>query len=176
MKKTNHAVMMGALLLAMCLGIGEACGELFNLTSTIDGAQAYAGAGSGSPGTGMATVSYDDSTTLLGWDISWGGLLGTETAMHFHGPASPGVNAGVMVNISAISGTSSPSVGSTTISTTQAAELLNDLWYINIHTDRDPGGEIRGQVLLIPEPTSVILCLGGLVGMGFVVRRKRYAR
>lgn len=176
MNKTNHAVMMGALLLAMCLGIGEACGELFNLTSTIDGAQANAGAGTGSPGTGMATVSYDDSTNLLGWDISWGGLLGTETVMHFHGPASPEENAGVEVNFGTISGTSSPSVGSTTISTSQAASLLDDLWYINIHTDRNPGGEIRGQVLLIPEPTSVILCLGGFAGMGFVVRRNRYAR
>jgi hypothetical protein len=117
-----------------------------NLVATIDGAQANAGAGSGSPGTGSATLTYDDNTNLFSWSISWGGLLGTVTLAHFHGPAFPNQNAGIQVNIGAISGLVSPSIGATVITPAQAADLLSDLWYINIHTDLFPAGEIRGQV------------------------------
>lgn len=41
----------------------------------------------------------------------------------------------------------------------QANDLLAGLWYVNIHTDDYPTGEIRGQIRLnrIPEPTTVTL-------------------
>jgi len=141
----------------LCL-VGAAFATTTNLVSTIDGAQANAGAGTGSSGTGSATLTYDDVTNILTWNITWSGLTGTETVAHFHGPAAAGVNAGVQVNFAAISGLSSPSIGSTTITTTQAADLLNDLWYVNIHTDVETGGEIRGQILVdstvpVEEPT-----------------------
>ena len=155
----------------LCVGDAEA--DVFDLVALIDGAQANAGAGTGSPGTGSATMTFDDSTIVFAWDISWGGLLGTETVMHFHGPADPSMNAGVQVNFGAISGTTSPSIGSTTIDNAQAADLLNDLWYINIHTDQFPGGEIRGQVLLIPEPATVSMLLAALGGF-LLCRRLRY--
>ena len=92
--------------------------------------------------------------------------------MHFHGSAAPGTNAGVQVNIGAISGTSSPSAGSTTITPTQATGLLDDLWYVNIHTSTFPGGEIHGQVqtALIPEPSSAALL--GMATLGFMRRRR----
>ncbi len=128
--------------------VGAAFATTTNFVATIDGAQANAGAGTGSAGTGSATMSYDDVTGTFSWNISWSGLTGNETVMHFHGPAAPGVNAGVQVNFGAISGITSPSIGSTTITAGQAADLLNELWYINIHTDVNTGGEIRGQVLV----------------------------
>jgi hypothetical protein len=67
--------------------------------------------------------------------------------MHFHGPAPAGANAGVQVNIGLISGLTSPSIGNTIITALQGTDLLNGLWYINIHTGQFAGGEIRGQVL-----------------------------
>jgi len=125
---------------------GWAYATTTNLVATIDGAQANAGAGTGSPGTGSATMTYDDVTNMFSWNITWSGLTGTETLAHFHGPALPNQNAGVQVNFAAISGLQSPSIGSTMITPAQAADLLNDLWYINIHTTDVAGGEIRGQV------------------------------
>ncbi len=117
-----------------------------NLTVTID--QAQESTPTGSPGTGSATMTYDDVSGELSWNISWTGLIGgAAIAMHFHGPAAPGINAGIQVNCGAISGLTSPSIGSEFISAPQAADLLNDLFYINIHTAQFPGGEIRGQVL-----------------------------
>src|SRR5439155_530321 len=36
---------------------------------------------------------------------------------------------------------------STALTPTEEAQLLSGQWYINIHTDANPNGEIRGQVL-----------------------------
>ena len=153
------------------LCVSKADADISNLIATIDGAQANAGAGTGSLGTGTGIMTYDDVTGVLSWDISWGGLSGNETVMHFHGPAPPGVNAGVQVDFGAISGTTSPLIGSSVITAGQAADLLADLWYINIHTDQFPGGEIRGQVLLVPEPAATGLLLAAVAG--FVLCRRR---
>lgn len=155
-----------------CLFINSANAALIHLEADIDGAQANAGAGTGSPGTGFATMTLDTDTNLFSWDISWSDLVGNETVMHFHGPATPDQNAGVQVNFGAISGTTSPSIGSTTISDAQETDLLAGLWYINIHTDQFPGGEIRGQVNVVPIPAAVWLFGSGLIGLIGFARRK----
>ena len=155
------------------LSINSASAAIINLEANIDGAQANAGAGTGSAGTGFATMNLDDATNLFSWDISWSGLTGNETVMHFHGSALPNQNAGVQVNFGAISGTSSPSIGSTTISGAQETDLLAGLWYINIHTDAFPGGEIRGQVNVVPVPAAVWLFGSGLLGLVGVARGKK---
>lgn len=135
---------IAAMLLVVCSAPSMA--EVTNFSVTLDGAQANAGAGTGSSATGTATASYDSDTGMFSWDLSWSGM--TPTICHFHGPANPNQNAGVTVNIFAISGSSSPSAGSTVITGPEAADLLNELWYINIHSAEFPGGEIRGQVLV----------------------------
>jgi hypothetical protein len=93
--------------------------------------------------------------------------------MHFHGAADPGTNAGVQVNIGSISGLGSPTAGSTTITGAQGADLVAGLWYVNIHTAANPGGEIRGQVAvsLVPEPSAALLLFFGVAAM--LLRRRR---
>jgi hypothetical protein len=140
------------------------------LSAFIDGAQANAGAGTGSPGTGSAIMTYDDATGLFSWEITWSGLLGDETLAHFHGPALPNQNAGIQVDIGAISGLVSPSIGSTNITGSQADDLLDGLWYINIHTDQFAGGEIRGQV--VPEPSTPILVGAAITAFALRTRRR----
>jgi hypothetical protein len=137
---------------------------IIELTASMDCAQANAGAGTcgaGGSGTGTASITLNDQTNHLSWNISWSGLSGVTTVAHFHGPALPNQNAGVQVGIT----TSSPSIGSTDIAAQQAADLLAGLWYINIHTDSFPGGEIRGQVTVIPEPGTILLLVGGLTAL-----------
>jgi hypothetical protein len=40
----------------------------------------------------------------------------------------------------------SPFEGSATLNDAQANELLAGKWYVNVHTEANKGGEIRGQV------------------------------
>jgi hypothetical protein len=163
---------ISALAITLALGIStSAAATLLTLEADMDGAQANAGAGTGSPGTGTGTMTYETTTRVLNWSIVWSGLVGTPTAMHFHGPALPNQNAGIQVG-TGIAGP--PVVGNATLSVAQEADLLAGLWYLNLHTTSFGGGEIRGQVLEVaaevPGPGLLvalpIILLSGLAARG----------
>jgi hypothetical protein len=82
-------------------------------------------------------------------------LLSAETSAHIHGPALVGQNAGAIFPLPL----GSPKVGAVgPLTPAQIADLSNGLWYVNIHTQGFPGGEIRGQILTGPgncPPVSV---------------------
>jgi hypothetical protein len=71
-------------------------------------------------------------------------LSGPASAAHFHGPAAPGQNAGVIVPFP---NPESPIRGEATLTEAQAADLLAGRWYVNVHSRAHPGGEIRAQVV-----------------------------
>jgi hypothetical protein len=100
-----------------------------------------------STGTGTLTGTYDSVANSLTFQVSWTGLTGNVTNMHFHGPALPGVSAGVALAMpgwpATPSGTHS---GTLTLTQAQEADLMSGKWYWNIHTAANGGGEIRGQV------------------------------
>lgn len=96
-----------------------------------------------SAGTGTVTATYDTASKKLSWNGTYSGLSGPATAAHFHGPAEPGKNAGVAVPITP---NTSPLDGSATLTDAQAADLMAGHWYVNVHTNANKGGEIRGQL------------------------------
>jgi hypothetical protein len=53
-----------------------------------------------------------------------------------------------------------------------AAMFANES-YLNIHTTTFPGGEIRGFLTLVPEPSTLALAGLGGVGMAARVWRRR---
>jgi hypothetical protein len=131
----------------------------------MDCSQADAGVGTchlGVSGTGSAVIVLDTDTNLLTWTISWSGLLAPETLMHFHGPALPHQNGGVQVDVGV---GSNPAMGNAVLTDQQEADLLNELWYVNLHTVAFPAGEIRGQVTIVPEPSTSLLLALGLGGL-----------
>lgn len=155
-------------LLALAGGAHASTISVFN--ALMDGQQANAGNGTGSLGTGAATMTLDRDTLEFSWFVAWQGLGAPVTVAHFHGPALPGQNAGVEVGIDA---GSNPSSGSTFLSAAQASDLLAGLWYINIHSELFPGGEIRGQVRPVPVPAA--LWLFGSAALTFVGLRRHQA-
>ena len=148
---------------AVVIALGApAQAQVLDLSAVLDGAQANAGAGSGSPGTGSAAFVLNTATGRLDWNISWSGLNGSPTAMHFHGPALPNQNGGIQVSASAAG---PPAVGTAFINLAQQADLIAGLWYVNLHTNVLPAGEIRGQIgVAVTGPTTY--CTAGISANG----------
>jgi len=97
-------------------------------------------------GTGSATVTLDGNK--ITWNVTFTGLSGPATAAHIHGPAPAGKNAGVLVWLSTKGKpATSPLTGSATLTAAQASDLMNGQCYVNVHTAKNPGGEIRGQLM-----------------------------
>jgi hypothetical protein len=99
-----------------------------------------------SHGHGMLNATFDTSTKSLNWTVTYEGLSTPVTAAHFHGPAPVGQNAGVQVPIPKDQ-LPSPIKGSATLNDKQVTDLMAGQWYFNVHTQQNPSGEIRGQVL-----------------------------
>jgi hypothetical protein len=95
-------------------------------------------------GSGSADIAYDTATKMLSWKLTFTSLTGPATMAHFHGPAEPGKNAGVVIPIA---GAASPMEGSATLTDAQASDLANGKLYVNVHTAANKSGEIRGQVV-----------------------------
>ena len=120
---------------------GAASAETMKMKATLDGKSEVPA--NTSAGTGTADITYDTSAKKLSWKMTYSGLTGPATMAHFHGPAEPGKNAPVAVPITPAT---SPSEGSATLTDAQAADLMAGKYYVNVHTEANKGGEIRGQV------------------------------
>ncbi len=145
----SYRTMTQSTLLAAAVTLGG-CGWLSSMTGSdtmsmknqLTGAQEVPPVTTG--GTGTADTTFDKSTNVLTWTVTYSGLSGPVTAGHLHGPAMPGANAGVVVPFTG--DLSSPIRGKATLTAAQVADLTAGRWYVNLHTAKHPGGEIRGQV------------------------------
>jgi hypothetical protein len=95
-------------------------------------------------GTGTADLTYDPSTRVVTWTITYSGLSDTATMAHFHGPA--GSNVVIWLSKKG-SPAESPIKGEATLTSEHAQLFAAGDLYINVHTQAHPGGELRGQVV-----------------------------
>jgi len=96
-------------------------------------------------GAAKGTFMLNPATKELTWTVTYSGLSGDAGAAHIHGPAAPGQNAGVVVNL-APNGAKSPITGKATLTDAQIADLVAGKDYLNIHTAANKSGEVRGQI------------------------------
>ena len=150
------------------------CAQTSSYVAALQGSQEVPP--SGSAGTGSGTFTLNESTGLFSWNITFSGTTGSETAAHVHGPANPGSNAGVQFALS----TGSPKVGSTVLTGGQMTDLKAGLYYVNVHTNTSPGGEIRGQILPVTAKVpatsglSLIAMVLGIVAVAAFMRRRLF--
>jgi hypothetical protein len=156
------AVLTLGLTLVFAIGrpMPAAAETLFAYTALLNGAQQNPPVQS--PSQGVALVLRVKETNVVCYRISYSPLAGTELLAHFHGPAAPGQDAPVLVNISpSPSPIGSPKHGCVQFTKDQVKLLDKGLIYINVHSSVAPNGEIRGQVLptkvkysKVPAPSS----------------------
>lgn len=110
-----------------------------------------------SSGLGTMDVSYTRSSKILTYTINWSGLTGPVTAAHIHGLAPTGFAAGVVQTFTIANITRCATVSNTSCGTYKGTlkvddvivkeqDLINGVYYVNLHTAAFPGGEIRGQI------------------------------
>ena len=101
-----------------------------------------------STGTGSVDAKLDTSSKTLKWTVNYAGLTGPATMAHFHGPAAVGKNAAPAVTVKVPEAAKGESVtGEATLTDAQMADLQGGNWYFNVHTKKNPAGEIRGQLM-----------------------------
>jgi hypothetical protein len=155
----------------------------------------------GATGTGTGAVYYNNVSQSLQMFADFSGLSGNVTVTHIHAPtALPGVStAGVALGNPSLPGFPLGGTSgsySNTINLTLAGSWNNTFLsnnggtpagaeaafftamndgkaYWNIHSSTFTGGEIRGFLTLVPEPSSAALVVLGIAGVVLGRRKNR---
>ena len=90
------------------------------------------------------------SGTTLKWRLTYAKLTGPATAAHIH-MAAKGKAGDVLVPLCGTAPACKSGLsGSITVTTALRTAFKNHLLYVNVHTDKNPAGEIRGQLSVGP--------------------------
>lgn len=91
---------------------------------------------------GTAVLKFDKTTKIFTLRVIYTGLTVTEAHVH---KGAVGVDGGIVFPITDLS--SPMDYTSPPLNASQEADLLANLYYVNLHSAASPGGEIRGQLI-----------------------------
>jgi len=98
--------------------------------------------------TGTATLVFNPSTSTFSYTLNVSNITAM-TGAHIHGPASVNEPAGILVPLTTPTGASVTgtftSITGVTLSTF-LSHLRGGMTYVNVHTEANGAGEIRGQL------------------------------
>lgn len=180
--------------LAFAVPMASASAALVQFSATLRGTNVNPA--NNSPAIGSMIITLDDVANTLTINGSFSGLTDIATRANIHAPAGVGVNAGPAIGsftvvgfpIAVTSGSTNPNAvtdlnnpadynvlfftnNGGTVATVRAA-FLTALYagnsYFNVETPPFPGGEIRGQLIAVPEPSTYAMV--GVASLLFAAR------
>jgi hypothetical protein len=169
MKRKSVVALVALIFLATAT---TATAAIITFDVILNGSQAVSA--NASTATGSATVTVDDVADTVSVTMSFSGLTGgPASAAHIHCCVATDANGPIVIPFTGFPTATSGTYNNlfTGISVPIIAGIEAGQAYINIHNGVFPGGEIRGDILPAPEPTSL-----GLMGLGILaiaVRRYR---
>jgi hypothetical protein len=190
---------MKRILLSLLVGSGLISAQAAQFTYSINFSDV--GEAQASPATGSGTAIYDDVAHSLTLSASFSGLLGPVTQSHIHVSPTPfSGSGGIAVTSPSLpgfptggtSGTYNNTLDLTLNASFNATYLANNggtaalaesafaahvaagRAYWNIHTSFGPGGEIRGFLTVVPEPSTLAMLSFGAAAL--VIRGRQTGR
>lgn len=142
MIRIQNSGVVVALAVSMMFAAATAQAEMLKFTTEMTGTAQVPPNDSAAIGT--AEITLDTEAKTVTWVYTHEGLSGDMTAAHIHGPATATEAAGPVIDT-----TGETMEGSAPITDAQVAELMAGMYYFNVHTEKFPDGEIRGQLALM---------------------------
>ena len=118
--------------------------------------------------TGSADIVVDifPSFTTIGWKVRWANLSELPMSANLHGPSGSDQAGPAFFSLGNFFSDSTPVSGTYSgfrqvSDELQIAAIHSGMSYVSLRTAAYPGGEIRGQLLAVPEPSVLVLAVGG---------------
>jgi hypothetical protein len=141
MKKTLIFSLLALFTLTFACKKDEVVNPEVTLTATLSGANEVPAVTT--TATGAVTGTFNKTTKILSFTVTYSGI--TPTAWHIHKGAA-GTSGGVILDLGKTFGTPFTFTTTTALDATQEADLLGGMYYVNIHSAKAAGGEIRGNM------------------------------
>lgn len=169
------------LLLTVCIGLVRASAQgTVEFFADLTGVQEVPPNNSANHASGTFHLRNDG---FFEWGVALDAPWFEDTGGFVHGPAPRGVVAPPLFDLGNrfIVGPSPGNPGGVvyggnrTLTSSEVSDLLAGLWYVSITSDTYPNGEVRGQITVVPEPSTAGLLLAGTLLFWFCGRKKRMA-
>lgn len=149
--RVRSVVTLAALMVLASIAHVQPAAAHVELSATLDVAQEFPPVDTPSNATGAANLTLQEDGTLTG-EVVFQNLTAAPLFAHIHA-APRGLAGGIVFTLTlpstpATSGTIV--VATPVLDTQQQQALFASGMYVNIHTPANPGGELRGQITVLP--------------------------
>jgi hypothetical protein len=95
---------------------------------------------------GKFTATYNSTTKQITWKLTFAHLSGPATAAHIHAGKRGVANPAPLIPL--CGPCTSGQTGTVAVTDAQLAQMKAGATYVNVHTTKNPAGEIRGQIVM----------------------------